>query len=170
MMRKKEKKELRFLQMLFLLGLCAIPFWVIKASKKDSIIIFLLTGFFSSMIDLVVTAKKCVDYPLQVFGRTFNISILFDYLLFPTCGVFYNQWTYHSGIWGAIWKALIFSGPMTILEFLLEKRTNLVSWIRWHWYQTLLLTSISLWATRLFIGVVRGMADKKIAELEDHVR
>jgi hypothetical protein len=61
--------------------------------------------------------------------------------------VFYNQTTYRSKLPGIISQAFMYSLPMTGIEYILEKKTNLIKYNTWKWYYTL----FSLVGTFLFV-------------------
>ncbi|WP_174612871.1 CBO0543 family protein [Virgibacillus ihumii] len=150
-----KQMEKGFLGFLTLLGLAMIPVWFNKRPRKDWTIVFLLAGFLSGMLDMFATAHKLIRYPSQIFGKKMNISLLFDYLLLPNIGVLYNQLTYKSGFWLALIRALLFSIPMTIVEYLLEKHTNLIVWQKWNWFYTFASVTIFLLLERAFMAFIR---------------
>jgi hypothetical protein len=142
------------------IGFLLVPFWIRKPPLKDWTIIFLLAGFLSGMLDLFVTANRRVTYSISLIGKKIDISLLFDYLLFPTLGVFYNQATFRSKIKGILWKALCFSIPMTATEYWLEKYTKLVNWKNWSWYYTFASVTVVLWFERGFIAGIRKLSGR----------
>ncbi|WP_010531357.1 CBO0543 family protein [Lentibacillus jeotgali] len=159
----KQKYEKFFLGILTLLGIAMIPVWFNKRPRKDWTIVFLLAGFLSGMLDLFVTALKLIRYPTKIFGEKLNISLLFDYLLLPNMGVLYNQFSYKSGFWEALAKSLLFSIPMTTVEYHLEKRTNLVIWEKWNWFYTFISVTLFLWLERGFMALIRKYSNPRFA-------
>ncbi len=148
--------EKRILKGFLILGLFLIPFTIRGKHKKDWIIIFLLKGFFSSIMDTLLIKHNKVSYPKRFLPEYFQINVLFDYLLFPISCVFFNQWTYNSKLSGIMIKAFLFSIPMTIFEVIFEKNTKLIEFKKqWTWIHTLLSEMITFIGTRLFIGLVR---------------
>ncbi|QKY71514.1 CBO0543 family protein [Lentibacillus sp. CBA3610] len=158
----KHHFEKIFLGLLTLLGLGMIPVWFRKRPRKDWTIVFLLAGFLAGMLDLYVTAHKLVRYPNQILKKL-DISLLFDYLLLPNIGVLYNQFSYKSGFWMAMLKSFMFSIPMTIVEYQLEKRTNLVIWRKWNWFYNLTSITAFLWIERGFIAFIRKFSNPRFA-------
>ncbi|WP_419095873.1 CBO0543 family protein [Halalkalibacter suaedae] len=57
-----------------------------------------------------------------------DISLISDYLLFPLFCIYYNQSTKSSSIAVTFFKTFMFSIPMTIIEYLLEPKTNLIKY------------------------------------------
>lgn len=148
--------EKRILKGLFIIGLFLLPFTIKGKHIKDWIIIFLLKGFFSSIMDTFLIKRKKVSYPKRFLPRYFQINVLFDYLLFPITCVLFNQTTYNSNVLGIMFKALLFSIPMTAIETILEKNTKLIRFSKqWSSIHTLVSEMLTFMGTRLFIGLVR---------------
>lgn len=148
--------EKRILKGLFIMGLFLVPFTIKGKHIKDWIIIFLLKGFFSSIMDTFLTRRNKVSYPKRFLPRYFQINVLFDYLLFPITCVLFNQSTYNSNVFGIMIKALLFSIPMTIIETILEKNTKLIKFSKqWTSFHTLISEMLTFMGTRLFIGLIR---------------
>ncbi len=157
----KKQMEKAFLVFLSLLGVGLIPIWFRKRPRKDWTIVFLLAGFLAGMLDAYVTARKLVEYPTRLFGKKLNISLLFDYVLLPNMGVLYNQFSYKSGFWMSVAKALMFSMPMTVVEYHLEKHTNLIVWRKWNWFYNFTSVTLFLWLERGFIAFIRKFTGSK---------
>ncbi|WP_338000935.1 CBO0543 family protein [Neobacillus terrae] len=76
---------------------------------------FLLKSYYASFLDNVLVKKGYLKYPIHLF-KTFDISVLFSYLLFPVSCIYYNQLTQKSGVFGIIFKGLLFSAPSALAE------------------------------------------------------
>lgn len=157
-MKKSSGKMM--LSALIILGCLLSPLWLRKPPIKDWAIVFLFSGFLSGMLDLFLTSKNMVSYPIRLDGtkktkKRMKISFLFDYSLLPTLGVFYGQLTFKSKLWEILGKAFYFSIPLTIIEFLLERHTKLIKWKNWTWYYTLGSVTLLLWLQRAVIGGIR---------------
>lgn len=149
----KKKKELKFLRLLFILGIVSfVPLIRKKPSKhmNEWLIVFFMKSYISSILDTIINKKGYISYPVNLF-KIFNISVLFSYILFPLTCVYYNQITRKSGLIGIALKSVCFSLPMTLAENWLERHTNLVRY-RKGWNRT--TTFVSITATFLF---VRGL-------------
>ncbi|PAD82495.1 hypothetical protein C2I17_10720 [Niallia circulans] len=156
--------ERKILRLLLFLGIGLLPIIFRKKQAKDWFLVFFLKGYMSSFIDGIVTSKKRLSFPVRFLPKHFRINVLFDYLLFPITCVVYNQISYHSKLPGIILKALCFSIPMTIVEFLFEKYTKLISYKKgWNWYDTLLTETCTFLISRMCIGIIRKLdkEDKK---------
>ena len=89
-------------------------------------------------------------------SKYFDSSLLFDYLLFPLLCVFYNRTSEKSNLHSIFLQSFIYTTPMTVLEVILEKKTNLIRYKKnWNWlitYSTLVVTFLFV---RGFIVIIR---------------
>lgn len=169
-MRNKKRDEI-ILKVLTGTGFLMLPILVFRKQHfKDWLLIFFLKGVYISILDSFVVQKKWVSYPIRPFKKSFKISTLFDYLLFPVTCILYNQVTYHSKLLGILGKAFFFSIPMTVLEFGLVKKTNLVKWKNWTWYKTLISLTLTFWLDRVLMILVRKVSNTTVIKPEppDH--
>ena len=119
-------KDKLILYGLTLFGFILFPFAFKKEPKKDWIIVFLLKTLISSLLGNIIASKRLLEFPVRFFPSAFKSSVLYDNLLFPLLGVFYNQTTYKSKLFGIISQSFVYSIPMTVIEYFLEKKTNLI--------------------------------------------
>ncbi|MGD6780956.1 CBO0543 family protein [Sutcliffiella horikoshii] len=159
MTQRFEKFTLRFL---LVLGLIMFINLIKKPPTKDWLLIFLFKGFISSILDKIIVTKNKIVYPVKLF-KSFDISFIFDYLLFPVVCVYYNQVTKTSSFFWIVIKIFYFSIPMTLLEYFFEKRTNLIKFKRgWHIYHSFITVNVTFLISRAFIAVVRNADNTKV--------
>jgi hypothetical protein len=127
-----------------------------REPKKDWIIVFLLKCLVSGFLGSIIAGKKLLEFPVRLFPFAFKSSVVYDNLLFPLLCVFYNQTSYQSKLSSMIAQAFLYSLPMTGIEYILEKKTNLIKYNKWTWYYTL----ITLTGTFLFVRGVMGYIRK----------
>jgi hypothetical protein len=124
---------------------------------KDWIIIFLLKGYMSSILDNLLVKKGYLKYPVPLF-KTFDISVLFSYILFPVTCIYFNQVTKNSGLIAIILKSILFSLPSAIAENWIEKKTDLIkyqkSWTSIHSFASITSTFL---AVRFLMGGIRKL-------------
>ena len=146
----------KLLRIILGVGLLLIPFAFKREKLKDWLLIFFLKGYISSFLDQIIVKKKQVSYPVRFMSKYFDSSILFDYLLFPILCVFYNRTSEKSNLHSIFLQSFIYSTPMTVLEVILEKKTNLIRYNKnWNWlitYSTLVVTFLFV---RGFIAIIR---------------
>ena len=146
----------KLLRIILGVGLLLIPFAFKREKLKDWLLIFFLKGYISSFLDQIIVKKKQISYPVRFMSKYFDSSILFDYLLFPLLCVFYNRTSEKSNLHSIFLQSFIYSTPMTVLEVILEKKTNLIRYKKkWNWlitYSTLVVTFLFV---RGFIAIIR---------------
>ncbi|WP_102344772.1 CBO0543 family protein [Bacillus sp. Marseille-P3661] len=161
MKQQFEKNALRFL---FVIGLISFLNLVRKPPTKDWIIIFLFKGFLSSILDNLVVSKGYIKYPVKIF-KTFDISFIFDYLLYPVTCIYYNQITKNSTIPGIFMKTFYFSIPMTLIEYFLEKKTQLINFKKgWTIKTSFYSLTVTFLISRTFIAIIRKANNKPVPE------
>ena len=146
----------KLLRIILGVGLLLIPFAFKREKLKDWLLIFFLKGYISSFLDQIIVKKKRISYPVRFMSKYFDSSILFDYLLFPLLCVFYNRTSEKSNLHSIFLQSFIYTTPMTVLEVILEKKTNLIRYKKnWNWlitYSTLVVTFLFV---RGFIAIIR---------------
>jgi hypothetical protein len=157
--------ERTLLRTLFVVGLLMfIPLIRKKPSKEmnEWLIVFLIKSYISSFLDTIVNKKGYVKYPVNLV-HIFDISALFNYLLFPLSCVFFNQKTKNSSIIGILIKVLFFSAPMSIVENWLEKNTKLIKYSKgWNWMTSFLSITATFLLVRGLMFFIRLLNKKSI--------
>ncbi|WP_305853291.1 CBO0543 family protein [Halobacillus amylolyticus] len=126
---------------LHILGLVLFIFALRKPPRKDWLLMFLISAYFAIILGVIVVEEHLLTYPVSLF-KHFQSSVLFEFLLFPVLCTYYYQTSYFTGAFGIIWQAVVFSGVLTIIEFCLERYTDLIRYLQWDWYYT--FTSVFL--------------------------
>ena len=159
MTQRFEKITLRFL---LVFGLVMFVNLIRKPPTKDWMLIFLFKGYIASVLDKLAVTKDRIVYPVNLF-KWFDISFIFDYLLFPVVCVYYNQVTKTSNIFGIIAKSFYFSIPMSLIEHYFETRTSLIKFKKgWNIYLSFLSLTITFIISRTYISLVRKADNTRI--------
>ena len=146
----------KLLRIVLGVGLLLIPFAFKREKLKDWLLIFFLKGYISSFLDQIIVKKKHVSYPVRFMSKYFDSSLLFDYLLFPILCVFYNRTSEKSNLHSIFLQSFIYSTPMTVLEVILEKKTNLIRYNKkWNWLITYFTLVTTFLFVRGFIAIIR---------------
>ncbi|WP_308160777.1 MULTISPECIES: CBO0543 family protein [unclassified Bacillus (in: firmicutes)] len=89
------------------------------------------------------------------------MSVLFSYLIFPISCIYFNQVTRDSGIYGILFKCLLFTLPSTLVESWLEKNTKLIkykkSWTSLHSFASI---AAAFLIVRNLMSLIRKTAEK----------
>ncbi len=154
-MKNKNHKENTILKTLLLLGILAFINVVRKPPVKDWLIIFLFKSYISTFFDRLTVKKGYITYPVKLI-KWFDISFIFDYLLFPLSCVYYNQMTYKKNFFPTVFSVFLFSIPMSLVETMLEKNTKLVSYKKgWNSFHSFFTLTITFLFVRVLMEMIR---------------
>ncbi|WP_175989253.1 CBO0543 family protein [Bacillus sp. Marseille-Q1617] len=129
----KRKLETKVLRGLMIFGFLAFFQLIRKPPMKDWNIVFLLKSYVATFLDTIVVRNGYIKYPVTLF-KSFDISVIFSYLLFPVTCVYFNQLTKHSRFPAIFLICTAFSLPMALVEHFLERNTKLIDYKRnWNW-------------------------------------
>lgn len=154
---EKNKMEKRFLNGL-LIGnlLILLPILYRKPPIRDWIIVFVYNAITNGLLDMLLTSHKVIRYPVRFLLTIFNIHILFDFLIYPTFTVFYNQLTKRDKPFAIFYKLIFFTLPFFIIELWAENKTKLIEWNKWwKWYYSFLSIILKSLITRFVIEMLR---------------
>lgn len=154
---KGNKFDKTFLRIVFLINLIVlIPIIMRKPSIKDWVLVYLFNAVTNSFIDNYLTERGTVKYPVRFLPKRFNTHILFDYLIYPTLTILYNQITIKDKPFVIIFKTLYFTIPMFFIEFWAVRKTGLIKWNKgWKWYHSFFSVTLKSLITRLFVEIIR---------------
>lgn len=146
---------------LFIAGIFSFIYLLRKPPLKDWLMIFLLKGYMASILDNILVKRGYLKYPVTLF-KTFDISVLFSYVIFPVTCIYFNQVTKNSGLISIIFKSIFFSLPSALAEHWIEKKTDLIrykrSWTSVHSFASIASTFL---AVRFLMGGIRKLAEKE---------
>ncbi|WP_063891744.1 CBO0543 family protein [Paenibacillus sp. Soil787] len=143
------------LRILFASSLAAAPFIL----KRNNLLMY-LTVFFtkcvlSSSIDSFFIKKGHISYPVRPLSKVFDTNILYDFLFYPLLSVIWIRYSYQSKPRELITRSLFFSVPMTLLQWFLERKTDLFRWKSWSVLHTFASLNFTLFTIRGFVGLLK---------------
>jgi hypothetical protein len=157
----KRKAEQNTLRALLAVGILAFYRLTRKPPVKDWLLIFFLKSYIASILDNLLVKKGYLKYPVSLF-RTFDISVIFSYLIFPVVCIYFNQVTRRAGLLSTLLKALLFSAPSAMAEHWLERNTKLIKYKRnWTSFHSFASIASTFLAVRLIMGGIRTVARNK---------
>jgi hypothetical protein len=159
---RKNRIEKKLLLGILILNLGIIlPIIYRKSPIKDWIIVYLFNAVTNGIIDNALTKNNIIKYPNRLFPKIFDTHILFDFFLYPTFTILYNQMTAKDKPFAIIYKLFVITIPVFLIEFLAERKTNLVDWTKkWRWYHTFFSIIIKSLLTRIVIAQIRRLDAK----------
>jgi hypothetical protein len=161
MRKNKLEKKLLLCTLILNFGVL-LPIIHRKSPIKDWIIVYLFNAVTNGIIDNALTKNNIIKYPNRLFPKIFDTHILFDFFLYPTFTILYNQMTAKDKTFAIIYKLFVITIPVFFIEFLAERKTNLVEWTKkWRWYHTFFSIIIKSLLTRLIIALIRRIDANK---------
>lgn len=160
---KGNKFDKTFLWAVFIINLIILPLIVFrKPPIKDWLLVYLYNAVTNGIADRILSYYKIVKYPVRFLPKLFKGHILFDYLIYPTLTVLYNQITMKDRPFAIFYKVFYFTTPMFLIEYWAVRKTGLIKWNKgWEWYHTFISVCIKSLITRSFIGVVRVIDERQ---------
>ncbi|MDD3653914.1 MAG: hypothetical protein PHO01_06995 [Desulfotomaculaceae bacterium] len=138
-----------------LAGLLLLIFAVNWTYFRDWIAIFLYKCVLDSLLGTYVVIANHIEYPYRQLPHIFKMSLLFEYWIFPILCILFNQITRERGIWSIILYAAAFSAGITLVEYPLERYTQLIRYIDWSSSTTFFALFMTFLSSRAFIAFYR---------------
>ncbi len=127
---------------------------VSRQKLRDAIIIFLSLQTLTWPLGLVTVEMKWIEYPVQLLpnaNQTNKSSLLFEYYLFPLLAILFSlYYPQDKNKLGIVLYYLTFTGIFTILEFVIERYTDLAHYHTWSWYWTFISVLLVLFINHAY--------------------
>ncbi|WP_396265821.1 CBO0543 family protein [Halobacillus shinanisalinarum] len=149
--------EIIILWFLHILGVVVFIFSLRKPPRKDWLIMFFISAYLAIILGVLVVEGHLITYPVSLY-KHFQSSVLFEFLLFPVLCTYYYQTSYFTGVFGMVWQAGVYSGVLTIVEFCLERYTELIKYLQWDWYYTFISVFLFMLSVRFIMELINYKA------------
>lgn len=156
--------EKKLLRLLTFLCIAALPFLFTGSKMRESLVVFFSKGILSTLIDSYVVGTKRLEYPVRPFPKIFKTNIIYDMLFFPILSVFWVKITYNDHFGKILLKSLIFSVPMSVGQWFMERKTRLFKWKRWSPLHTFSSVNFTLFTIIGFVGLLKRFDKLKFNE------
>lgn len=138
--------NINYLYILFawIITIIALIKFIPKEKIREAQLVFLFKGTLTWALGLIVVYYHLIEYPVRLLPSVSHTSFTFEYLVYPSiCAIFNMHFPEKKNrLQRALYYCYYCSG-ITILEVLVEKYTQIIKYIHWHWY----ITWITLWIT-----------------------
>jgi hypothetical protein len=155
--------EKKILNGLFALCMISLPFLFKGSKMKENLVIFFSKGVVATLIDAYVVGTKKIEYPSRPFPKIFKTNIIYDMLFFPLLSVIWVKLSYGDNLGKILLKSLLFSVPMSVGQWYLEKNSKLFKWKKWSPFHTFGSVSFTLLLIRGFVALLRKLDKFKTA-------
>ncbi|MGF7035015.1 hypothetical protein J2T17_006007 [Paenibacillus mucilaginosus] len=100
-------------------------------------LVFLVVSLPTWVIGLMVVEWGLLAYPVRELAAINRTSFCFEYFLLPIVAVHYNAWyPENKRLGGRALYLLLYCSALTVPEILIERYTDLLSYLHWSWYIT----------------------------------
>ncbi|MEH6956969.1 CBO0543 family protein, partial [Neobacillus drentensis] len=147
--------EKKLLNLLTALCVISLPFLFKGSKMRESLVIFFSKGVLATLVDAYVVGTKRVEYPVRPFAKIFKTNIIYDILFFPLLSVVWVKISYNDKFWNILLKSLLFSVPMSVGQWYMEKNTKLFKWKKWTALHTFGSVNFTLFTIRGFVGLIK---------------
>jgi hypothetical protein len=125
--------------------------YIPKNKIRHGILAFLYKQILTWLFGLIVVEKGLIKYPVRIFKKANKSSFSFEYFIYPSlCAIFNVNYPENKNKFIKFLYYIFHSGFITIFEILSVKYTNLIKYVKWKWYLTLVTVGLSYFTSRLF--------------------
>ncbi|TDF97100.1 CBO0543 family protein [Paenibacillus piri] len=132
-------------------GALLIVLLVPRSNYREACISFLFIQVPTWVLGLVAVQLGLLQYPSRFLAYASGTSFTYEFFALPVVSAIYNLY-YPSGKKPA-WRVgyiFIFAGSLTGAEMIIEKYTDLVEYIHWHWSISLISVTVTLQCSQWF--------------------
>lgn len=147
--------EKKLLNLLLAVCIAAFPFLFKGPKMRENLLIFFSKGVIATLVDAYVVGKQKLEYPVRPFPKIFKTNIIYDMLFFPILSVIWVKISYNDNFGKILLKSLIFSVPMSVGQWFMEKNTGLFKWKKWSPFHTFASVNFTLFIIRGFVGLIK---------------
>lgn len=92
-----------------------------------------------------------IEYPVRLFSKANRTSFTFEYFIYPSiCAIFNVHYPEGKGSFGQFMYYFYYCTAITIIEVIVEKYTNIITYVHWTWYVTWVTLYITFYMTRKY--------------------
>lgn len=143
------------MEMTFLYAIWSITiFSLILLPKKrlhEASIVAMFQQFVTWSLGLLVAELNLIQYPVREFASVNKTSFTFEFLVYPVLSAFY---VLYYPVGRSRWKQFLYTSIIItvsiISEVIFEKYTDLITYIHWKWYVSLVSVYATLELVRIF--------------------
>ncbi|HCF49041.1 MAG TPA: hypothetical protein DER60_02080 [Syntrophomonas sp.] len=132
--------------------LLTLLFWVVPVERiREALVIFFFKQSLTWLSGLLVVQMGFIEYPLRIFPKATRSSFTFEFFAYPVICIFFNlYYPFGESVSRQILHYFAFTSAITLIEYILEKHTQLIKYIKWAWYWTWLTLLITFVMSNFF--------------------
>ncbi len=146
-------------------GVVSITIFSVSIHKQPStegLLAFFCTSTLSLLIAPILVSMGCFEFENRLLADYFQTSILYEVITLPSVVMLYHQFTYRSRLKGILLQAALFSGVLTFIEVIIERYTELISYLSWNWFHTFWTVLVMLLLVKGIVQIVRSHSGRQL--------
>ncbi|HEX3030956.1 MAG TPA: CBO0543 family protein [Bacillota bacterium] len=118
---------------------------------REAMVIFMFKQLITWSIGLAVVELGLIEYPVRLFPNANKTSFTFEYYVYPMiCVVFNLHYPENKSRLRQLMHYVYFCSVMSLGEHLIEKYTELITYIHWEWYTTWITLFLTFFLSRQY--------------------
>ncbi|MDE5413224.1 CBO0543 family protein [Alkalihalobacterium chitinilyticum] len=144
-------KDKRVLLFFWVVTIVLLVLNVPRNRVKHAILAFLYKQMVTWLFGLLVVERGLIKYPVRFFKKANKTSFSFEYFIYPAlCTIFNMNYPENKSRLMKFFYIMFHSGAVTFVEYLIERKTNLITYVKWKWYWSFITMSITYYSSRIF--------------------
>ncbi|QOY38400.1 CBO0543 family protein [Anaerobacillus isosaccharinicus] len=120
---------------------------------RKASISFLFQQFSAWFLGILVVQWNLIEYPVRELASVNQTSFTFEFFVYPVIGIFFNYfYPTNSSLFRRILYYCFICTAITIPEVIIEKNTDLIHYVSWHWTVTWMSVYATLFLLRGFFS------------------
>lgn len=145
----------QYLYIIFAWVVTSISLVLLIPKQKISVAVvsFLFKQLLTWVLGLVVVQLDLIEYPVRLFPKATMTSFDFEFFIYPSiCAIFIVHYPENkSRVKQLLYYAAYCTG-ITVVEVLVERYTDIITYKHWHWYTTWLSLFATLYLNKKLVG------------------
>ncbi|MDP4091353.1 MAG: CBO0543 family protein [Bacillota bacterium] len=122
-----------------------------RSKIRHAIVIFFFKQFLTWILGLTVAEFGLIEYPVRSFANATKSSFDFEYFIYPAfCVIFNLHYPESKDVSKQFMYYFSYCSVLTLIEAVVEKYTDVITYIHWAWYITWITFFITFYASRKF--------------------
>lgn len=144
-------KDKQLLYLFWLLTGILLMKFIPREKRRSALIPFMFKQLLTWVFGLLVVENKLIRYPVREFKKANKSSFSFEYFIYPSlCAIFNINYPETKPKWIKFVYHLSFAGGITAVEYMIEKKTKLITYKKWAWYWSFLTIFFTDYVSRIF--------------------
>lgn len=135
----------------WLISIVLLITFVPKAKIRQASLIFLIKQAITWFTGLLVVELRLIEYPVRSFHYATKSSFDFEYFIYPAFCVLFNLYYPEGKSFAKRFLHFIYyCSALTAVEVVVEKYTNILTYLHWAWFITFITFFITFLMSHLF--------------------